>query len=931
MKFTRIATMHQKPRYHRDAISRRDWLKLLSAAGLVGTGYPGAEATINRLLLEFYKSPNNGRQVATLSDGRRVLLVHSEVAGPCQIELWRERETGAKRLGRYERVSQTVGPSGIQGAEKTGFGGCCIWHDDRLLVAWTADEGIASANARFDEKTVRWSPAENLLRGQYLLGDLIPCHVPIATWHCTHSRNEESVGIVSLTGDRQQHELQRGRPMFAPVADCDTDGRLHLIWHDVVGQLWYAVIDRLGAKPQVEKIGPGKQPAIVMTPDHVLIVCETVEGAYGHLNWYARNRQTGEWIRNVPLTVRSKWLSSDEIHSPAVTLDEHGVPWLFFANNTRRSVFQARWLGGEWSNITNGPRIFFRPPHFDFNLLPVSRLCVEKRGVGFQPASNDEDTADYKPAPQQIGSTSDIGILMSCEPPIRHVSFRTVDVPKLSTRPGHRTLFLDMQEFARVDNLRLQVETAVKHSANPLMELGPAGAFDEDRVFNHGCVLHDDGKYRMWYGGIREPRRGEPRTAWYDWIKCGYAESDNGIDWRRVVVNQVVWNGSMKNNILPYFRHAPLLYRDDAEPDPDRRYKGFYFWNSAEHAEIARTGKYGRKYDPRDECFLMDLLTSPDGIHWTRQEGEVRFPDRQVKPLSAIPQSVFRDAAEPDRKKRFKAYGFMSLNVRRRGTCCLTSPDALQWTAHPEMPLIDPAVRGMPPAVGGPTGQVHDTVCFPYAGYYLALYQDQQEPRHMPVELAVSRDSETFRHVLPGQRVIPTGAADAFDALTILPTTPIILDDEIRLYYGGGSESIGRDGVRRWRALPGLATLRRDGFTSVSVRDTKRPGMLQTIPFRLRRSPKLVVNANCPRGAALRVELADAATGRRVPGFTRADCHPVERDHIGEVVTWKTHKTLSEQAMAAHECVVLRFLLHDPHGEAKLYSFRFGHQSNGRT
>ena len=35
---------------------------------------------LNRLLYEYYKSPNNGRQVASLPDGRRVLLVHSEMS-----------------------------------------------------------------------------------------------------------------------------------------------------------------------------------------------------------------------------------------------------------------------------------------------------------------------------------------------------------------------------------------------------------------------------------------------------------------------------------------------------------------------------------------------------------------------------------------------------------------------------------------------------------------------------------------------------------------------------------------------------------------------------------------------------------------------------------------------------------------------------------
>ena len=277
-------------------------------------------------------------------------------------------------------------------------------------------------------------------------------------------------------------------------------------------------------------------------------------------------------------------------------------------------------------------------------------------------------------------------------------------------------------------------------------------------MHDHGCVLLDGGKYRMWYGGIREPRGGEPRPPWYDWIRCGYAESDDGIHWKRIKTRQVEWQGSRDNNILPFFRHSPLIFRDDAEPDPQRRYKAFYFWNSGEHLDIARSGKYGKAWDPRDERFLMDLFSSADGIHFERQEGEVVFPSEQARPLSLIPQSIFRDEREPDPQKRFKAYGFSSLDLRRRGTSYIWSPDCLHWTAHPELPVIDPAIRGTPPAAGGPTGQVHDTVCFPYEGYYIALYQDQHDPLNMPVELAVSRDSESFRLVQPGQKVIPVGS-----------------------------------------------------------------------------------------------------------------------------------------------------------------------------
>ena len=70
-------------------------------------------------------------------------------------------------------------------------------------------------------------------------------------------------------------------------------------------------------------------------------------------------------------------------------------------------------------------------------------------------------------------------------------------------------------------------------------------------------------------------------------------------------------------------------------------------------------------------------------------------------------------------------------------------------------------------------------------------------------------DSERFHHVCPGEPIISIDDADGFDSLSIVPTPPIILDDEIRLYYGGSNELGGRDGKKRWRDLPrGLACCR---------------------------------------------------------------------------------------------------------------------------
>ncbi len=806
------------------------------------------------------------------------------------------RNEEAKNMADFEEISILTGPnSTVPGAAPSGFGGSMTIIGDILHVAWTGPKGVQYTRASLAEEKFEWAPARQVVEGNYWLGDLFAVGGRIAlTWHQIHDRQSESVGVSWLDGEWHRQEIHRGKPMFAPVADVDSQGHIHLTWSDVVEQLYYARVDKLGDDPEVELLGIGGQPSILADDDRILIVC--VEGyAYGTLRYYLKKQD--KWQRNLPLTVTSQWLTTDMTQSPGLTRDRHGVVWLFFANSTRRSTFWTRWLGDNWSPFTNGPRINHRSPHFDSSLLPIGRLSVGKHQI------------------------HDIGLLLTCEEPIKRVEFRREVVPNLAADSVRKVLFLDLLEVAETENVDLQVETAVKHPKNPLMQTGLPGSFDEDRVFNHGSVLLDDGKYRMWYGGIREPRKGEPRPSWWDWIHYGYAESDDGIQWKRVRLGLVDWNGSKENNIIPDFRHSARIFKDEGDPDPKRRYKAFYFWNAGELLEIARTGKYGRQYDPRDEMFLMDLFTSPDGIHFEQHEGEVRFPDGQIKPLSLIPQSVFRDDADPDPNKRYKAYGFMSLNLRRRGASYLFSPDAQHWTAHAELPVIDPLVRGTPPVASGPTGQVHDTVCFLYEGYYLALYQDQNHPGNMSIELAVSRDAENFRHIKPGSKVLDVGEPDAWDAQTILPTTPVILDKEIRLYYGGGTErKPPLNGKPKWVCLPGLATLRRDGFTSFQLHGDAKSGSLTTIPFSLpKKISRLHLNVKCPGKSTLRVELLDAKSGEPLPGYSLGEHNPITGDQLDIPVTWKKVVTLP----GTNQLVQLRIELEAGDTSPKLYSFRF--------
>ena len=73
----------------------------------------------------------------------------------------------------------------------------------------------------------------------------------------------------------------------------------------------------------------------------------------------------------------------------------------------------------------------------------------------------------------------------------------------------------------------------IKAPGNPVLDVGPAGAFDDYYVAGP-LVLYDDGVYKMWYvgsmGGLGNG-------------VIGYAKSDDGIVWRKHSTKPVLDRG----------------------------------------------------------------------------------------------------------------------------------------------------------------------------------------------------------------------------------------------------------------------------------------------------------------------------------------------------------------------------------------------------
>ncbi len=127
----------------------------------------------------------------------------------------------------------------------------------------------------------------------------------------------------------------------------------------------------------------------------------------------------------------------------------------------------------------------------------------------------------------------------------------------------------------------------------------------------YGAVLYEQGKFRMWYypqhlgpNPDMSPEQKALTKSWKHGVWLGpvaYAESDDGIEWTKPNLGQLLFKGNRDNNGLDLpdaLIEGLHVIRDDDDPDPNRRYKMIC-------NVLPQT------------IPTIRAATSPDGIHWT--------------------------------------------------------------------------------------------------------------------------------------------------------------------------------------------------------------------------------------------------------------------------------------------------------------------------
>ena len=452
---------------------------------------------------------------------------------------------------------------------------------------------------------------------------------------------------------------------------------------------------------------------------------------------------------------------------------------------------------------------------------------------------------------------------------------------------GARQLFVDDYLIASRDGLRRVLHQPRKHPANPIMtgETAWEGGPRWGPVLAY--VLRDEktGRFRLWY---RSRVTYESAGRKYSFPNM-YAESADGLHWDRPKLGLYEWDGSTENNIiLPAGDLRGLTHEQQDAAAP---------WKAVwEHNSPSRCLE-GME---REGCYVY---TSSDGIRWERSHLSVPYgPRRRVTPeADPLPLSRLGDTAHVRWDSLLNTYvcdakgtipspkGNDGLTARLPGgdghyrfRLQMESDDLIHWS-RPRV-VAFPDRRDWDAGTIGFYGLLGTTYESMWIGYLRAHRLDPW--KRVDVQLCVSRDGRTWSRACDREVFLPLGDEGSWesDYSEINHAGPLLVGDELWFFYRGSILEHHRGTGPDIQKGMGLATLRRDGFASLSANGTAG-GSVTTRPLTIA-GGRLSVNADVRTGGSVRVAVLDGE-GQPLPGLDAAGCRPVTGSGTAQAVTWE--------------------------------------------
>ena len=476
--------------------------------------------------------------------------------------------------------------------------------------------------------------------------------------------------------------------------------------------------------------------------------------------------------------------------------------------------------------------------------------------------------------------------------------------PYLSSPPAiidiatGRQLFVD-DFLIEESSLYREYHLATYHPANPLLtpqtqwEIDDPYAVATNTAPSHAAMVFSDGVFfdpadrlfKMWYmAGYQQ------HTA--------LAVSSDGITWRRQAANVVPGT----NIVRKHRRDSSTVWLDLGDRDRSARFK------------MAWTGL--------DSSGRMHLSTSPDGVHWTDRGDAGPAGDRSTCFFNPFTKRWCFSLRDDDpRLRRIRRYYESAEFVGTRWQ----AGDTVPWVAAD---TLDAVREG-----GDVPAELYNLDAVAYESVMLgmfAIFRGESSDREKPNDLCVGFSRDGFHWSRPSRSAF-IGVSERqgdwnWANVQSAGGVCLVVGDRLYFYVSGRAGVPGTS--LPGRCSTGLATLRRDGFASLT--DVWPSGMTRPVtrfPSAMVTRPVKFIGGFCFVNAdiagSLRVELLDRE-GRTIPGFSGDQCEPITGNGTKLPVRWHGGAPLLELQNAL---VRFKFVL----DRARLYSFWVSSSARGES
>ena len=568
-----------------------------------------------------------------------------------------------------------------------------------------------------------------------------------------------------------------------------------------------------------------------------------------------------------------------------VLYEQNTVTNMFYEDAKGRRTFD-RWQLGTFNvPMRPGPgRLGYLTGHerpgADTRKWHGVRFTVPRRGI----------TAFPTPWRNKAGKILPVGELRQAGPFVLAISEGDPPSGIPIAVTSHPQLFLDDYLIAEKVNLSRRMQRPKKHSSNPILPY--EHPWEQVRIMSPAVIYEPQAKkFRMWYTAWGAPAGKNPAMT------C-YAESADGLTWRKPMMRIRAYRGRMPTNIVLMDPVETLALNIVHTPhDPRRPYKAVFAH---------------RRLDGNPNFHGCAATASADGLHWD--------PPKIIAPnLRGGHPCVLWHAPT----RRYLVYDrawvrHPELPGHIRVTGVTESPDFKRWAPRRILSLTAKEKNF-------PYVQFHATYVTVYGDLLLGIpsviYLEKKGNNKLGkknIQLMCSRDGSNWRRIADRGVFMDNGPAGSWDGGQMNVDSLVRKGDTLYIYYSGFLRKHGQKGgeTRTDRVQIGLATLPADRFVALRQVRADRPGVLPTRSMTFE-GGDLLVNADAGPGD-LQVEVLDAK-GRAMAGFERGQSRLVRRDRLRYEVVWANSAARrSLRDAAAGGPLALRFYVN----KGSLYAFQ---------